>query len=187
MCYIPTRRVYIIYCYYGARIIYLYSIPITYMAMYTYMYLNILICSYIIYKQYIICVFIYNIIQSTKRKLLSLAFGNRSEDTFFSLSTFCRRRRRLLLVFAHINSRATSINHSSYTRTHKKDTRAPLQRTTKNMGLSRRFFFPARFSWTARPHRSRRFVYFIINTNIANTFSVRLSDLHHLYRCQNKK
>lgn len=127
--------------------------------------LNILICTYIIYKQYIICVFIYNIIQSTKRKLLSLAFGNRSEDTSFSPSTFRRRRRRLLLVFARINSRATSINHSSYTRTHKKDTRAPLQRTTKKYGPFVTLFFPARSSCTAR-HTAAVALFILSSTQI---------------------
>jgi len=138
--------------------------------------------------QYIYTIYTYIIynIQSTERKLLSLAFGNHSEDTFFSLSTF-RRRRRRLLAFARINSRATSINHSSHTRTHKKRLARRCKGRWKNMGLSWRVFLPPVPRAPRATHLCRRFVYFIINTNIANTSSVRLSDLHHLYRCQNKK
>lgn len=119
---------------------------------------------YIIYRYIyiqILYVYIYNI-QSTKRKLLSLAFGNRSEDTFFSLSTF---RRRLLLVFAHINSRVTSINHSSHTRTHKKTLAHRCKGRRKNMGLSRRVFFPP-FPRAPRAHTTAVALFILSSTQI---------------------
>lgn len=57
----------------------------------------------------------------------------------------------------------------------------------KNMGLTCVFSFSLQTHACAHAIPERRFVYFIINTNIANTSSIRLSDLHHLYRCQKKK
>lgn len=134
---------------------------------------------YYIYLYMCVCVFsIYYTVDRTKTIITGFrkTFGRH----VFSLSTFCRR---LHIVFARINSPVTSINHSSHT--YKKRLSRAAAKDDKKYGPFAARFFPPVPPAAPRPNRSRRFVYFIINTNIANTSSVRLSDLHHLYRCQN--
>jgi hypothetical protein len=111
---------------------------------------------------------------------LEIVWNTRTYIYFFSV--FHRRRRSHLLMFARINSRVTSINHLLHIkRTVAKDDK-------KIWAL--RVFFPSARVHIPTAHTlvhvhacvpERRFVYFIINTNIAKIRPLYVSPTSIIY------
>lgn len=122
----------------------------------TYLYVCVILFIIIMVRVYI---------QSTEWKLLSLAFGNRSGVRFFFLFISSSPPPS---VCSH---QFSGDFYKSFVAHIKRDSRVAVKDDKKYGPFAVRFF--ALSSCIARPHRSRRFVYFIIN-NIANTSSVRL-------------